>query len=88
MYSERRAQAVSVRARVGCGEHYDALASCIATAVETLPASQTAGEGSPHANQAVRARVVELGHALQAADSLTKRAGGELAALGIEVALL
>ena len=68
-----------------CGEHYDALASCIVTAVATLPASQPAGEGSPLANQAVRARVGELWHAVQAADSLAKRAGGELAALGLEV---
>ena len=75
-------------ALVYLGEHYDALASCAANAVETLPASQTAGAGSPHANQAVRARVVELGHALQVADSLAKRAGGELAALGLEVDLL
>ena len=38
--------------------------------------------------QAVRARCVELGHALQAADLLSKRAAGELAALKLEVKLL
>ena len=38
--------------------------------------------------RAVRARGVELEHALQAADSLAKRAGGELAALELEVELL
>ena len=88
MYCERQGRAVAARAHVHCGEHYDALASCAANAVATLPASLITGEGSPHANQAVRARVVELGHALQAVDSLAKRAGGEMAALGLEVALL
>ena len=38
--------------------------------------------------QAVRALCVELGHALQAADLLSKRAAGELAALELEVELL
>ena len=36
----------------------------------------------------MRARGIELGHALQAAESLAKRAGCELAALGVEVELL
>ena len=42
-----------------CYKHYNTLASCVVIVVATLLASQTAKEGSPHANQAVRARVVE-----------------------------
>ena len=80
MYCERRGRAVAAQAHVHCGEHYDTLASCVVIAVAKLPASQTALEGLLLANQAVRARVVELWHMHFSADSFEEGAEGALAA--------
>ena len=49
----------------------------------TLPASQTAGEGSPLANQAVRARVVEHLQLVLPAHSFEEWAEGALAVQGL-----
>ena len=87
MYSERRGRAVTGRALVHCGEHYNALASCATIEVATLPASKTAEEGSLHATQAVRARVFAMLQVLLPADSFEEGAGDALVApwLGQEV---
>ena len=52
-------------------------------AVATLPASQTAEEGSPLANQAMRARAFELQQVLSSADSFEEGGEGALAAQGL-----
>ena len=67
-----------------CGEHYDTLASCVVIPVTTLPASRTAEESSPLANQAVRARVFELSLVRLSDDSFEEGAKDGLAAQGFE----
>ena len=66
-----------------CGEHYDTLASCATIAVATLPASQTAEEGSLHATQAVRARVFAMWQVFLPAASFEERAEDALVAPGL-----
>ena len=83
MCCNRWERAIAARAHVHCGGQYDALASCVLIAVEKLLARQTAEEGSPLANQAVRARVFEMLQVLLSADLFEEEGEGALAAQGL-----
>ena len=81
-------RAVVVQAHGQCGGHCDALSSHLMGAAGAPQTSRKEGAGLVLAIRAVRARCVELGHALQAADSLAEGAAPVLGTRRLQVKLL